>query len=363
MRLSQSSPLLAATIHKYLLHRMLGLRFSFLAMAFALFFNACEKPEKLYPAPNSSAGLQTQSFAMGENYENQLFFNFSTQKTYSSPFGLWHIGFSCFSDTPYIVLNNGLNAYIACAYFPQYSIADIIPKDSLKKANWQFDDPSGHRDSMGFKQPFGALNLTGEAKAKTGVFVVDLGASLADSMRYIKIQLHNFGGGQFSFDHGYATEPYYTNTSLPIDTRYNFVYYNFQNQQSPLNEPTENTNWDVVFTTYKDAIYDSRGLLYPYVIRGVLINPLRIEVAQVNGIDFQQIDLAFAEQVKFTSVIDEIGYDWKAYDQNASRYAIVPKQNYLLRTRDGHIFKMRFLDFYNDQGVKGFPKMAWELLK
>jgi hypothetical protein len=90
---------------------------------------------------------------------------------------------------------------------------------------------------------------------------------------------------------------------------------------------------------------------------------LRIEVAQVNGMDFQQIDLAYAEQVKFTSVLDEIGYDWKAYDQNASRYAIVPKQNYLLRTKDGHIFKMRFLDFYNDQGVKGFPKMAWELLK
>lgn len=336
---------------------------SFLAMALAVTFSSCEKPEKLYPAPTSSAGLQTQTFAMGENYENQLFFNFSTQQTYTSPVGLWHIGFSCFSDTPYIVLNGGLNAYVSCAYFEGYTITDIIPKDSLKKAAYKFDDPSGHRDSMGFLKPYGALNLAGEAKAKKGIYVLDLGSQWVDSLRYVKIQLHDFGGGQFSFDHGNAYSPYYSNVKLNIDTRYNFVYYNFLNYQSPLNEPTENTNWDIVFTTYKDAIYDSRGLLYPYVIRGVLINPLRIEVAEIDGLDFQQIDLAVAQQTKFTAVIDEIGYDWKAYDQASERYAIVPKKNFLLRTKDGHIFKMRFLDFYNDQGIKGFPKMAWELLQ
>jgi len=44
------------------------------------FFTACEKPEKLYPQPKTSLGVQSQIFAMGENYANQLWFDFATQK-------------------------------------------------------------------------------------------------------------------------------------------------------------------------------------------------------------------------------------------------------------------------------------------
>ena len=59
---------------------------------------------------------------------------------------------------------------------------------------------------------------------------------------------------------------------------------------------------------------------------------------------------------------NEIGYDWKQYDQSSDQYTMVPKRVYLLKT-NGLIFKMKFVDFYNDQGKKGYPKLAWELLK
>ena len=48
------------------------------------FFTACEKPEPLYPQPKTSLGVQSQIFAMGENYANQLWFDFATQKTESN---------------------------------------------------------------------------------------------------------------------------------------------------------------------------------------------------------------------------------------------------------------------------------------
>ena len=81
---------------------------------------------------------------------------------------------------------------------------------------------------------------------------------------------------------------------------------------------------------------------------------------KANWNSFQYAD---ALQLPFNKNWNEIGYDWKEYDQNAGRYTIVPNRFYILKTKNGNYFKMRFVDFYDDQGRKGYPKMAWELLK
>ena len=70
---------------------------------------SCEKEEALYPKPNVPVGIQTQTFAMGENYENQLWFDFETQKTYSNQFGNWDIAVSC-QDDPSIIICGGKNS-------------------------------------------------------------------------------------------------------------------------------------------------------------------------------------------------------------------------------------------------------------
>ena len=121
-------------------------------------------------------------------------------------------------------------------------------------------------------------------------------------------------------------------------------------------------DWDIVFTTYKESIADVTGIFYNYVIRGVLINTHKVEVAQLDNSDFATITLSDAATAKFTKKQHEIGYDWKQYDQSSDQYAMVPKRVYLIKT-DGVVYKMKFVDFYNDQGKKGYPKLAWELLK
>jgi hypothetical protein len=87
-----------------------------------------------------------------------------------------------------------------------------------------------------------------------------------------------------------------------------------------------------------------------------------VEVAQLDNADFASITLNDANLAKFTKKQHEIGYDWKQYDQSSDRYTMVPKRVYLVKT-NGVIFKLKFVDFYNDQGKKGYPKLAWELLK
>jgi hypothetical protein len=98
-------------------------------------------------------------------------------------------------------------------------------------------------------------------------------------------------------------------------------------------------------------------------IRGIATAGRRIiGAAQLNNIPFDAVNLTTAQSVSFSKKQDEIGYDWKQYDQTAERYTMVPNRVYLIKTTDA-IIKMKFVDFYNDQGIKGHPKMAWEILK
>jgi len=336
----------------------------FIALCIVLLFQACEKPEALYPAPVASKGLQIKSFAMGENYENQLFFNFANQQMSSSAHGSWHLGFSSFGEKPHIIINGGLNAYVTVAHFSTSDFASITTKDHIKSANWRFDDPSGSLDSLAFGPCYSEQLPSGEYSVKSGLCSMDLGSTIHDSIRYVKIKLNSILGGAYHFQWGYLHESApRKSVQVKIDPDYNYSYYNFHQDAVVMNEPVKSKEWDIVFTTYKDAVPDNLGVIYPYVIRGVLVNPRNVEVAEINGVNFNDISISHAENTLFTKVIDEIGYDWKSYDQTAERYTIVPNKNYLIKNADGNIFKLRFLDFYNDQGIKGFPKLAWELLK
>jgi len=96
------------------------------------FFTACEKPEPLYPQPKTSLGVQSQIFAMGENYANQLWFDFATQKTETNAFGLWHMGFSCDPSQPRVSINGGISASFGVARFAGSSFGKLTA-DSIKK--------------------------------------------------------------------------------------------------------------------------------------------------------------------------------------------------------------------------------------
>jgi hypothetical protein len=324
------------------------------------FFTACEKPEPLYPQPKTSLGVQSQIFAMGENYANQLWFDFATQKTESNAFGLWHLGLPC-TDAPRLSINGGIGPNFSVARYAGSSFGSITI-DSLKKAKWHFDNPNGNADSSAFPNAF--VNNAGKWTANNFTYVIDLGEKNKDSVRYVKLKINQFEAGKsYQISYGFLFDALPThNPTIPINPNKNFVYYHFNSHSVVENEPMDWPNWDIVFTTYKETVPDANGVLYPYVIRGVLINPKKVSVAQLNNIPFDAVNLTTAQSVSFSKKQDEIGYDWKQYDQTAERYTMAPNRVYLIKTTDA-IIKMKFVDFYNDQGVKGYPKMAWEILK
>ena len=334
---------------------------AWLGLIATAFFTACEKPEKLYPQPKTSLGVQSQIFAMGENYANQLWFDFATQKTETNAFGLWHMGFSCDPSQPRVSINGGISASFGVARFAGSSFGKITA-DSIKKVQWHFDNPNGDPDSSAFPQAFVKNGTQWEVNDYT--YVIDLGDKIKDSTRYVQLKFNGCKPGQ-SYDFEYKNlEPngFLRKQTITVNRDKNFVYYQFLAHRIVDNEPCNNDQWDILFTTYKESVPDANGVPYPYVIRGVLINSKKVSVAQLDKVDFNTIDKAYASAVVYGKKQDEIGYDWKQYDQTAERYTMVPNRVYLIKTTDA-IIKMKFVDFYNDQGVKGYPKMAWEILQ
>ena len=336
--------------------------FRILLAYFVIFFTACHKEEDLYDNPSVAEGVQTQVFEMGESYSQQLYFDFESQQVGSNAFGSWDIGVAC-NGTPHVIICGGKNVQFSAARLRNIDFLDVksINRNSL---DWRFDNPNGHIDSTAM---CGAFESTPEGYVgKIGdVYVLDLGADSILSRRYVKMHFLNAIGGMYQFLWGYVydSSEYYI-TKIQTKPEYNYAYFSFAQKKLVQNEVFESKNWDVVFTTYKEAIPDANGLIFDYVIRGALINPNKISVVQLDGnVNWNNFRYADALQLPFNKNWNEIGYDWKEYDQTAGRYTIVPNRYYILKTINGNYFKMRFVDFYDDQGRKGYPKMAWELLK
>ena len=339
---------------------MRAIIFVSLTIVIAFISTGCHKEEALYLAPQVADGIQTQTFAMGENYSNQLYFNFETQETSSNEFGTWDVGFSC-DGVPHAIICSGKNTSFSVARLNGIPFTDI-QDINFKTLEWKYDNPGGDIDSLALANCY-IHNGDGFIGTKNEVFILDLGADSALENRYIKIQFVSVVGGLYRFRWGKIFDNEINEVSIPTQKVKNYVYYSFATKAEVENEPLVKSNWDIVFTTYKESIPDKNGLIYPYIIRGALINRHKIKVAELGEeANFSQFSYSDALQTQYSYKLNEIGYDWKEYDQDANKYTIVPNKFYVLKTINDNYFKMRFIDFYDDQGIKGYPKMAWELL-
>ncbi|MFN4942099.1 MAG: HmuY family protein, partial [Bacteroidota bacterium] len=257
--------------------------------------------------------------------------------------------------------NGGISASFGVARFAGSSFGRLTA-DSIKKVQWYFDNPNGDPDSSAFPLAFVKNGAQWEVNDYT--YVIDLGDKIKDSTRYVQLKFNGCKPGQ-SYDFEYKnleSNGFLRKQTITVNRDKNFVYYQFLEHRIVDNEPFNNDQWDILFTTYKESVPDANGVPYPYVIRGVLINPKKVLVAQLDKVDFNAINKAYASAVVYGKKQDEIGYDWKQYDQTAERYTMAPNRVYLLKTPDA-LIKMKFVDFYDDQGRKGYPKMAWEILQ
>ncbi|MCO6494561.1 MAG: HmuY family protein [Bacteroidetes bacterium] len=318
----------------------------------SLTLSSCFKEDK--PVSIRTTQSKVMSVFMGNAYQNQMFFKLEDLTYKTKDLNDWDLAFDNITNDFKIVTNYGRNIFVARTdVLNRNELANINPsKISLKQ--WLYDFPNGSIDSNAFG------DWTRIYNNKMPYHIIDMGRNLALSQRYYFVKVLEADEAHYKIEFGKMSESdSFQVLNIPRYKARNYTYLNLRNGQvisdfEPLKE-----DWDFVFTRYRFIFYIDPNPTepFPYLVTGCLLNPHNVAVAVDTTTGFEQIDYLLCKQLSFTKNQDIIGYAWKSFDYTVSfSYSINPKTVFIVKNNKGDYYKIRFLDFYNDNRQSGYPK-------
>lgn len=318
-------------------------------IAFVLLFTSCFKEDERIILPQNESIVQ--SFFMGNTYQNQYFFNLEANDYSKSDLTHWDLAFSTSNENT-IRMNYGRDIF---AYNTNKKHLEL--PINISPSEWKYDYPAAPPDSTVF-------NGWQNADEWSNVYIVDLGRSLEEKDRYLFLQMKAPDSESFTIKYGYLSDTTKQwEEEIPKNDNVNFVYYSLQNQKFINDFEPKKTEWDILFTRYRHIFYlDPEGKdPFPYLVTGVLLNPDNVSMAIDSVSGFENISLATVQSLDFSTKEDGIGYAWKNFDYTVTfAYTINPNNIYVVKNASGAYFKIKFLDFYNKDKQRGYPKFEFQ---
>jgi hypothetical protein len=134
------------------------------------------------------------------------------------------------------------------------------------------------------------------------------------------------------------------------------VYFSFDNGGTYLNIEPNIDNWHISFLRYRWVYLEFNPPLL-YTVTGIYINNKRVTAAVDSSMQFSSINANSCMQMNFCTNRDIMGFDWKVYNFQTGKYVTRNFVNYVLITNNPLKYrKLRFIDFYDDNGLKGTPR-------
>jgi hypothetical protein len=311
-------------------------------------FSSCFEKDKPMPLVDWNG----QTFAFDQSiYTNQFFFNLETNTIVkNNPDEDWDLSFEASSKGWHIRVNSSSFLNIYNTNTTDFSGSQF----QLNEKNWKYDKSNGDIDSTAIgtwvdisQQPYvysGHIYLIGRFD---GVFYKPV-----KKLKFTSVDDTSYRFIYADMDGKNAKE------GIVIkDTVCNYSYFSLSTGQQVKIEPPGN-DWDLLFTQYATTLYDN-GNPVPYYVRGVLINPFQVRVAEDSSKVFENISLNDLSSFSFETDWDVIGYNWKSVvidiQSNSAVYHIRKGYNYIIRDVKGNYYKLRFVSFYNKTGEAGFP--------
>jgi hypothetical protein len=309
-----------------------------------LLASACMKDELPVPAHTPGAG-RISEVCMGAAYQDQLWMDIATGTVVSTNLKTaWDLAFE---STPegWHVFVNGSRLMTA---WNRGAIDITQPMDTSGNfAGRHIDAPSGVMDSTAF----------GDWRGTNNVYIVDLGYTpLGEWLGMRKIRFNGVDATSFTFDLAQLDGSGLVQITVPKDPTREFTCYHLTDGVVNVEPPA--TAWDLVFTQYTHQFYEP---FLPYIVSGVLTSK-HTRVAVLRGATFGTLSLADTAQFPFSDHRDAIGYLWKTYSFETSSYTIDDELSYIIQDGEGYFYKLRFLDFYSEQGQVGCPRFEVEPL-
>jgi hypothetical protein len=302
---------------------------------------ACEIKETPVK-PYDRGGLTISTIEMGSNYDYQHYYDLSSGKIVKSNLKTdWDFSYTC-DGSQVVELNTSRN--ILASKTNSYDFDDDFDTSGIKLA---MDYPDGNKDSLAI----------GRIKDQSPVFIVSLGFDMVgNQLGIVKIQFTQQPDGNLSFIFGPLKGSQRNVGVLTTNNTHNRVFYSVLKKTPVAIEPPK-TDYDLLITQYLYFFLEPQ--ITPYLVAGVLLNPYNTRASRIDGPLFTGI-LA-ADTLKYVpgTKRDIIGFDWKTFNLTQNQYLVVPNRSYIIQDADGFYYKLRFVDFYNEKGFKGYPKFEF----
>ncbi len=307
---------------------------------------SCFTEEGIIELPPTAGDVQIGQAIMTEYYIYQVFYDLKTNSTVKTNiFSDWDLGFMTSDTAWHIILNNAKTMYAGNSFNTNFE--EVTSASGIEML---FDKSNGNTDSLATA---GWINLSGETPVSENyVYVVNRGYNEDYSNAgYKKIIFETPENNKYKIKFADLNGQNEQSFTIEKDTTVNYVCFSFDNGIVDI-EPPKN-DWTLLFTLYQTMLSTSTGEFVPYTVKGALLNPHKI-IANIDTLlNFSEITIEDTCNFEFKTDLDIIGYDWKYYNFEEGFYTIVPDRNYIIKNYDAYYYKLRFIDFYDENGVKG----------
>lgn len=316
-------------------------------LVFSMLIFACEKDE-LPVLPHDSGEIISNSISMENDYRYQLFFDLETNSVITANLKTeWDLGFEG-SESGFHVIMNTSKAMLAVNTL-ETNFSAVT--DTIGLA-FTWDEESGNLDSTAI----------GNWTTAQNVYVIDRGFNENGMhLGFKKIRFESVTSTDYSVRFANLDGTNDITFQVVKNANYNFTFLSLNNSGSIVLIEPEKESWDIVFTQYTHILYNYVPASF-YLVTGVIANRHNVEIAQVFDKEFSEILADDIFNYSFSANISGIGYSWKEYDYNSSQYIINTEKIYIIKSTEGKYFKLHFIDFYNDLGVKGTPTFEFQEL-
>lgn len=303
---------------------------------------SCMKKE--LPLPKPDKGDVITGFSdIGSDYRKQMYFDLGTNQNVGENLKtVWDIGLSNNSES--IILNASKVMYVAQVHGKTF---DQITDTTGFAANRRWDAPSGNRDSM--------------AIMGHNLFIVDRGIDENGTPQgWFKLEIIENTSSTFKGKFAKLDGSNETILEVAKNPAFNFTHISLNGPAHEVAVQPEKDKWDLYITQFTYVYWLPE--FFPYIVVGVLANPsgevLMKEVTAEKS--FDQVDYEYASSITLSAAQDQIGFDWKTF--NGSIYAVQSNRTWVIRDTEGFLYKLRCIDFYNANGLKGCPTFEFQRL-
>ncbi|MEI7801104.1 MAG: HmuY family protein [Bacteroidota bacterium] len=350
---------------------ILRARYFLLALTVTLLASCFKEDE---PVVLSAPGeVQMSQVAMGPDYANQIYYKLSNKAEQLSDHHCWDLAFETSPSGFHIWLNGGHLVFAANTNSSNFNgITDTLG------AQWKWDASSWNKDSTAIgvwvnsnpdnptptKQGANTASpgKIEQSELATGVYLIDLGNDLPYSDRFKKAVFESVNNYEYTFKYANLDNSDLHTVTVQKESGFAYTYFSIRSGGVVVHPEPVKSEWDILFTRYHYVFYQAGNTIH-YVVTGVLINPTGYSVAVDSSKTFADVDYNFAKNLNYTTRRDAIGFDWKHINyQTSATYTVDENKIYLLKDNTGYYWKLHFIGFYNDQGIKGYPQFEYQRL-